>query len=284
MKNYLDIREFTLHIPGLKSRYRFLHITDSHLLLYDEKTQTPERNDYYAPRVEMFMHRGRTTTEYFEALWAYALAHQEEGDPQKLDGVLLTGDIIDFPSPENLAFLRSQLAKLSIPYVYVMGNHDWSYFDDYHTPYSMVAERPLLNEFSAGNVHVHKVKIGELTFVAVDDTLDMYEEGVEQALSEALKGEAHVLLMQHIPLYIPSLHEDTVKKWKSDLNLGGGDVDRSDNWRNVKNTILAENSPVRALITGHLHFWHEDSLEGKIPQFVTALAACGNASIFTIEG
>jgi len=284
MDTDITLREVTLKVPGLKNRYRFLHITDSHLLLYDEKTQTDARNAYYATRVKDFMYNGRTTTEYFEVLWDYALAHQQEDDPDKLDGVLLTGDIIDFPSPENLQFLQEHLAKLKIPHVYVMGNHDWSYFDDYHTAHSMIADRPLLAGVSGGNVHVHKAKIGELTFVAVDDTLDMYEDGVAETLADALSGEKNVLLMQHIPFYIPSLHEDTVKRWKSDLNLGGGDVDRGDNWKKVKALILAEDSPVRALITGHLHFWHEDSFEGKIPQFVTALSAFGNAAIFNIEG
>ena len=183
-----------------------------------------------------------------------------------------------------MSFFREHLAKLTIPYVFVLGNHDWSYADNYHTPHSMVAERPLLAEFSAGNVHVHKVKIGEIAFVAVDDTMDMYEDGVAETLEETFEGEENVILLQHVPLYMPTLHDDTVRHWKKDLNLGSGDVDQNENWKKVRELILAANSPVKALITGHLHFEHEDCLEGKIPQYVTALAAFGNAAVFTIHG
>ena len=131
---------------------------------------------------------------------------------------------------------------------------------------------------------MHKKKIGELTFIALDDTMELYEDGITETLEEELAGEENVFIMQHIPFCVPSLHDDTVACWKSDINIGSEGKCGNDNWRKVQELILAEKSPVKGLITGHLHFWHEDMLGDRIPQYVTALAAEGNARIFEITG
>lgn len=282
-QDMLCLKETHIKVPGLSKKYRFLHITDAHLVLLDEK-ETKERLDYETPRINLFSRDGVRSDEYFDALFEYAAAHSDPEKEDCLDGVLLTGDILDCPAPRNLERLGEKLAGLKLPYVYVLGNHDWSYHDDYHTPHAMVAQRPLYAKWCNGNTFVHKERIGELTFIALDNTLDMYEDGVAETLEDVLKEEKNVFIMQHIPLYVPSLHEDTVSYWKSDLNIGGEGVDLNNNWKKVKDLILAKDSPVKGLITGHLHFWHEDLVGDKVPQYVTALSAEGNARLFVIEG
>ena len=210
--------------------------------------------------------------------------HSDPELPDALDGVLLTGDIIDFPSPPNMKALSDFLENLKVPYVFVLGNHDWAYFDDYHTPHSIIANRPLFSGWSNGNTFVHKKQIGELTFVAVDNTMELYEDGIAETLADALKDEKNVLLMQHVPLYIPSLHEDTFSYWKEDTNIGGDGNCKNENWKKITDLILAEDSPVKALITGQLHFNHEDLLGDKIPQYVTGTATEGHVRLFVIEG
>ncbi len=274
----INIRKHELCISGLTRSYRFLHITDAHLLLYDE-TETYERAEYAAPRVQAFAQNGISTTRRFDALMEYALEHASE-----LDGVLFTGDIIDFPSGPNLEYLAAALEKLTVPYFFVLGNHDWAYFNDYHTPHAIVANRPLFGVWSGGNTYVHKMHLGELTFVGVDNTMEMYEDGVAETLAEALAGEKNVLLLQHIPLYVPTLHDDTAAYWSRDINIGGEAICKNDNWKAVRQLVCGEGSPIKALITGHLHFHHTDTLENGIPQYVTATASDGSASLFEIHG
>jgi len=281
-QDMLQLKETHVKVEGLRKTYRFLHITDAHLVLLDEKV-SKERVEYETPRIGLFSRAGVRSDEFFNALFSYADSYSDPEDPQALDGVLLTGDILDCPTEENLRRLGKKLAQLKIPYVYVLGNHDWSHFNDYHTPYAMIAHRPVFSKWSNGNTFIHKQKIGEITFVALDDTLDCYEDGVAETLKEVLEGEENVFIMQHIPLYADTLHEDTVAYWKSDLNLGGKGVCVNDNWKKVQDLILEENSPVKGLITGHLHFWHEDLIGGKVPQYITALSAEGNARIFVME-
>ena len=87
-----------------RDTYRFLHITDAHLLLCDED-ETQERIDYAAPRIRFFGKDGIPTERRLSALLAYAAQLQPA-----LSGVLLTGDILDFPSERNRSFLRQALA------------------------------------------------------------------------------------------------------------------------------------------------------------------------------
>ncbi len=278
---YTDIRPRKIVIPGLQKSYRFLHITDAHILLYDEN-ETPDRADYAAPRVAMFAENGISTTRRLDAIWTYI-----EENAAQLDGVLLTGDILDYPSEPNLAYLRVKLDKLeqlSLPYVFVVGNHDWAYFNDYHTPHSKQADLPRFAAFSGGNTLIHKQRIGEVTFIALDNTEELYADGLAEALEQALQGEENVLLMQHIPLCVDTLVPDTVSYWNRDINIGATGIQKNENWKKVQQLILAPQSPVKALITGHLHFWHMDMLGGKTPQYITANAANGSAALFTVCG
>lgn len=264
-------------VPGLKKAHRILHVTDLHISFSDE-TSCEERVKHAAWRTEYFSIDGIVAMQRFEAIRQYIIDHQHE-----LDGVIFTGDIIDAPYDTNIAFLEKWFAELPVPYVYAMGNHDWTYMDDYQTPHAMIAERPKFHKLCGGNAFVQKKKIGELTFIALDDTQSCYEDGVAETLADALQGESNVFLMQHVPLYSPTLHKDTVDVWKKDLTVGGEGVCKNDNWKKIMELITAENSPVQGMIAGHLHFWHEDLLGEKVTQYITAYSTRGNVRLLIFE-
>ena len=44
-----------------------------------------------------------------------------------VDLVIHTGDFVNFPSAESVAFVKAQLDGAGIPYLYTSGNHDWHY-------------------------------------------------------------------------------------------------------------------------------------------------------------
>ena len=281
MSEKLTIRENRIYNMNLMRTYRLLHITDAHLLHMDEN-ETPERAAYAQPRIDrVFCQDGITSAERFGMLLDYI---KEKSAQEELDGVIFTGDILDFPSEANLRFFRESLESLKIPYVYTLGNHDWSYFDDYHTPKSKILNRPRFAEFTGGNTYIHKKHIGEICVIALDNTLDGYEDGVFEAFEEAIRGEENVLVVQHIPFYAETLHDDTVKVWRRDLCIGGEGFKINGNWKKIYDLIVSDASPVMAVITGHLHFWHEDLLDGGIPQYVTSQSAFGNAQEFVIGG
>lgn len=268
----------TLNIPGLARDYRFLHLTDAHAVLWNE-TEDPVRAEYAERRAKMFAWDGVPAAEVLAEAVAWANEHADS-----LDGVLFSGDLIDFPSAAGLAYLGQLLGSLKLPYVFVPGNHDWNYFNDTNTPHARVAFRPLFSPFCGGNTYLSKTRFGELTVIGIDNSMELYEDGVAETLAESLRGEERVILLQHIPLCAETLRADTVAGWKRDINIGEGGCDHNDNWRKIRGLIMAEDSPVRAVVAGHLHLQHLDLLDGKIPQLLTASATFGHGTVLTFTG
>ncbi len=260
----LRIHTQEIIIPGLQREYRFLHITDSHIVLCDKEifyTVDPNIGGSPASRTAMFTSAdGVPAQAHFDRQREYLLRHAHE-----LDGLLLTGDILDFNTPLSNAYLEDFLTSLPIPYLMALGNHDRFYYTDYKPPQS----RPDFECVRVGDSYVQKLRIGELTLVGVDDTISLYEDGVAEALEEMLVDEQHVLLLQHVPLYTPALHEAALPLWGRDLSIGGEALCRNDNWRLVQKQITRPGSPVRAVIAGHLHFLHSSVLGGNVTQYVS---------------
>lgn len=121
----MKINKKELTIEGLQEEYYFLHITDTH-----------------AGR-ENLTRDGISAAERLKEYVEYA-------NEERLSGVLLTGDIIDNPALENLTLLKRQLEALQVPYLYIPGNHDWAFADDYHTDVATSRDWSLLQPFCRG--------------------------------------------------------------------------------------------------------------------------------------
>ena len=272
----IKITHRKIEIEGLKEQYRFLHITDLHMTCFGED-EDEERAAYARPRAAFFSRPQIPAEHCLEAFVDYA-------NREKLSGVLFTGDILDFPSKENLSLLKSALASLEVPYVFAVGNHDWSYFNDYHTEASLKKELPLFGPFTCGDTAFHTVRIGEITFAAMDNSMERYYEDAAVRLSDALSANENVILLQHIPLYAETLHEDTVHDWGRDITLGGKEGLRPDDTADRVREVICRYPSLKAIIAGHLHFSHEDVIDGTVTQYVTKLSCYGEAVLFEITG
>ena len=277
--NTIKIEHNEIRIEGLKNKYTFLHITDTHVVLFGEG-ETPERAEYEAPRAKAFTRNGIRPEDNLLQCIEYANAHQ-------LSGVLMTGDIVDCPSPENIAFLESALAKLQVPYVYMLGNHDWNYFNDYMTEYSIAHNRPLFRPFCGGDEDFHVKQIGELTFVALDNSMDDYYPGTVERLKAVLNTAENVIILQHVPLNSPAASAWSIKDWKRDITLGKDGIDYEEEGgttEEIRQLMIASPS-VKAIICGHLHHSVNDPENGTIDhKFQQFLTADGIMGLFEIHG
>lgn len=272
------INENTININGLKKSYKLMVITDTHFTLFG-KDETPARATYAAPRVPHFADHvtGRPPYTCVEEYIDFA-------NNNGFDAVLFAGDIIDFPSKENIDMMRNLLAKLKVPYLYVPGNHDWSYFDNYHTADSIKNELPLFNEFCNGDTSFQKLKIGELTFCGLDNTTDRFREGIYEKVENTLKTEENVIFIQHVPFSSPELVDDTIRVWKRNITLGGEGICNDDSADKMRDLICSYGSS-KAVIAGHLHdVVRRDLLCGKVPQLIAEISCYGVATVVYVQG
>lgn len=264
-------------IPGLQGDYRFLQITDAHVVIPDEDA-TPERIAYETPRMTDFVEDGLTPQERLDIIRKYV-------EQTKPDAVLMTGDIIDCPFNRSIQYLIDYVESLETPYMYVFGNHDWKFADqDVKMEEAIVQEQPKFQAVTDGNPLVQKKKIGEMTLIGLNNTRGFYEKGTARALKKILENEEHVLILQHLPFAVETLSDDCKAWWHGGDIYTGTQQDASEENKAVLDIITDRHSPVRAVIAGDLHFYHKDMLKGVVPQYIGLYASGGGATLFHIHG
>lgn len=263
----MKINRKEIEIKGLQGNYQFLQITDTHA----GKAGLTREGISPAERLAEFI--------------GYA-------NREKLSGVLLTGDIIDAPSEENLENLKGLLDSLVVPWLYVPGNHDWSYPEDYHTVHARKVLRPLLRPFCDDPEQLSIRKIGEITFGGIDNSMDLYPRGIAKKLQKVLQDRWNdpFILLQHIPFSCGTLAQASMQRWGKDLTLGRnlpeqGDCRESSGDRQERILeILTNAETVKAVLCGHIHIDHKDMLSKRIPQYVSTEGCYGEAALFEIHG
>lgn len=275
----------TIPLKGLSKDFKILHFTDLHACALDdtEKATMPDyRRDYIPPRQGWFGGgRPYPSEAALPALMAY-------GEEIAADLILMTGDILDFPSEANLTLLESCIRGCSVPVLYITGNHDWSYADDYHTENAAATYLSRVDAISGAADHAAIYENEAILVCAVDSGLDRIRpETLEVYLHAARRaketGKALILAL-HVPLHAETLVADTVRVWRQELTIGEGAFGKDDPTTMAFYNAVAKDMSLApdAVIAGHLHFDHEDQLANGIPQYITDIACDGHCRIITL--
>ena len=275
----------TVPLKGLSKDFKILHFTDLHACALDdvEKASMPDyRRDYIPPRVWLF---GGGRPYPSEAALPALLRYGEE---LAADLVLMTGDILDFPSEANLSLLEACIRDCSVPVLYVTGNHDWSFADDYHTAAARARYLTRVESISRSRDGLCYFENDSLLICAIDDSCDSVRpetlEAYRTAAARAKESGKALILAMHVPLHAETLVEDTVRVWRQELTVGEGAFGSDDPATMAFFNAVAKDTALApdAVIAGHLHFDHEDQLENGVPQYVTDIACDGHCRVITL--
>ncbi len=271
---------FEVRIKGLKRDYTFFHLTDLHMgeMTPEEMTEmSDQRRDYARHRYEFFAREGQGAATRWDDYIALAKAENAEL-------LLLTGDIIDFPTDANVKALKGGIQACGIPTLYVVGNHDWSFADDYHTVTATALHFPKFADLCNGDPHISWVEYEDLIVCAVDDTLDRVSKETVDAFMTLCGLDKPIILCMHVPLYVESMEEDCFASWHNLLMMGGKAFNGDDPQvkRFYEAVALVPNTPVKLVVTGHLHFHHEDVLPNGVPQIVTDKGYTGGCRVIRV--
>lgn len=269
----------TITIPGISREYNLLFLTDTHIVLPDESTG--EIRDYSAERLSHFTNDGGCLSSGLFSSW------MEYANQTKPDALLLGGDIIDSPSPANLEFLDASLKKLTVPYLYTIGNHDWTYPWEYMTETGTAKYLSLLAPYMENNTAIHTLETEDFILVAVDNSNNQIHPDALEEYRQILSDGKPVIVLLHVPLYTGELFAKTSGIWTNGAVLGGGvhgGIYPNDISAEFISLTTAEDSPVAAIIAGHVHLPDESTVDGEkdIPQIVGDAGYKGKGTLIRI--
>jgi Icc protein len=211
----------------------FAHITDIHI---------SDRGDSWGA---LGGQAARLLAACFERLNAIA----------DLDFVLITGDVLDMATPEEIAALTEALSTLEKPWHFVPGNHD-GFLDPQHPDaYKPHEAIPLIDprlaepKPEAQKAHWSRTVKPGIRLIGLDSRkADHWSGVIDDAQLKWLKGEldAHqndlIILAVHHPLHKLSPYND--RPWWSNFICGNGpQVER----------LLDAYPNVRLVLAGHHH-------------------------------
>jgi predicted MPP superfamily phosphohydrolase len=226
----------TITIPDFKDSLKIMQITDSHISIEDEKESDlmkyGERmhKAYMAPHKNYFQDIYKTTFEYLDDL----LLKAKNEDVELL---LLTGDIVNFPSAVSVKYVYDRLVETGIPWLYISGNHDWHYegmpgsLDSLRIAWIEKSLAPLYN---GHNPLFYSEIINGINFVGIDNSTYKVNDEQVQFMKEQLSGNEPIILISHIPY---SLNRNASQPGTTAL------VD----------LILSNSDKIIAIFTGHTH-------------------------------
>ena len=276
------INTVRLAVPGALPQ-EFLHITDLHIALADER-ESEEVRAHSAGRIALFEEQGQChTPDALRQLVDYAAQH--------LLPVIMTGDICDFPSAANLDLLREQLGR-TVGYHLAIGNHDYNYGPlDSEGADSLARSTPVLQSVFLQDLDCAVWDNGGVRYVFLNNNYGgQFSDEQADFLEQSFAACGQHILFFHVPLYTPDLYDAVMGSWRQPIiscvpeeNAKGVYIPSAAT-RRVRALIAQYADKVAAVVTGHLHFGHNDMLEPTVPQCVTPGAYQNVGTHFIIEG
>lgn len=274
----MELTRTTIPI-GLDRPVKVLHITDTHLPLC-EKDDAPQF-------VAAAARRGApdTVLSALDEQLSYANAH--------CDLLLHTGDLIDFASKANLAFLRNFLQNEKV--LFAPGNHEyWRSDGGFEDMAYRMDSFARMGDLGTDLFFTSRV-VGGVNFVGLDDAYHQVEAWqIERLKAEVGKG-LPVVLFLHAPLFQQQLYTRSVAYWHdgtaylvgcddahtAQYSTYGIRTQRPTETTKAFADYVNGEPRIKAVIAGHVHFNFESRLPGGTTQYVTGCSRNGTARLLT---
>ena len=265
---------------GVKRSYRFLHISDAHVAIASEYASDAERA-LAEKQAKRWSQGVLTSTEAFEEMLKYVRwVHP--------DALLIAGDAVDYQDEATANWMGERLAALKnegIDALYAFGNHEGaSYVEsipDYRAYYY------LYSAVMGGDPSFQIMDQGDLLIVAVEDSMrDITESQLERMksiIAEAKERGISIILLMHVPICTEELAPSVLKIWGPSFMIGSLAED-SPTVHEFCNLIKSEDSPIAAVLAGHIHYSQKGCVSPRRMQYVSAPAFEGFVYDITVNG
>ncbi len=267
--NFFQITQNRIEISGVKGEHRFLHISDTHIC-HTDSLSTPQEADMAAKKEaswqnvkrDFAIHFGErfgkeqeiSSTRAFGKLIDYAAE-------QKPKALIMSGDIVDFVHSAGLRFVTDSLKKSGLTYLYANGNHEGSF-----------ASHPELMCLNGGTDDIGVYHGDGFVIAAIDNSAKTVSDKQLMQLKAIFECGTPIILVMHIPLSLEYNRED-MKVFGEYFLLK--DTTEDKNAKELIEMIVAHDSPVKAILCGHVHGYHKGDFAPGRPQICSSSSLIG---------
>ena len=279
-----QVEEVRITIPGLEETRTLVWVSDMHIVSGAEDPDvTKENREKVQERCEMMKSpSGLTSDRTWELLSAQI-------DSFGADYVIFGADMLDYASEENLEKLEAGLDRIRTPWMYIRADHDYG---RWYSDMGIKRMRKLHRRIAPQN-RLWTERFPGFIVAGLDNTTTaVSEETLEEF--RALCGEGKpIILCSHVPFDTgmedsDSLDELSRELWGDRVLCWGDgdeyDISKGECMKQLMEIITAKDSPVCAILAGHLHASWEGKVTRGCMEHVFSAAFSDNVGLITVSG
>ena len=276
--------EVHIRIPGMEENRTLLWISDLHICSGpDDPDVTDDHREEAAERYGMMKDAsGLTSGEVWEQLSAQI-------DSCEADFVIFGGDMVDYASEANLTKLREGMDRVRTPWMYLRADHDYG---RWYSDMGIKRMRKLHRSIAPQN-RLWITRFKDFAVAGLDNTTTAVTEETLEEFRVLCREGLPIILCTHVPFDsgmgdCASLAQLSRDLWE-DRVLCWGDGDSYDTsggacMKELMELITAPDSPVCAVLAGHLHASWDGRLTDTCTQHVFSAAFEDAVGIITVSG
>lgn len=281
----LNVYESSVYVEGLSEDVTVLMVSDTHCVVKDDVTDKDYVNRLEAEFVDK---NGNLSSKLLKNIISY-VNRRNRSLQKDIDLVVLGGDIIAYPSEANVNFLKSELGRLNAPYLYTMGNHDWTYEWDYMTEEGRQEYLPLFDElYSNGTERISFVDTDEIRFIQFDNSANFTDGKILESFKEYSDTDKRIVVCAHVPYDCEGLAGDALYMWpEGGVALGDGSdksLEMDEDTKALADFIGRDTSNVVHILAGHTHFYTQRKFNSQITETVAGPGYKGDVYVITFTG
>lgn len=265
-------------IPGMKGRKKMIYLSDLHVITENNQIAT-DSLAVVRQRMDWSSFDGATAADAWPVWTDYLNAVQS-------DGILFGGDMVDFASDSNIACLKKGLDRMNRPWLYVRADHDLEPFFLNGVP----KEKCLAGQAEISSCEeVTVMEYEEFLVVGWNNSTTQLTQAGLDRMKETFSLGKPIILLTHVPiapLADDSLAEKSREAWNDRVLIWGEGFAYQPNETTGEflRMVCDENTPVCAILCGHLHFTWDGQVTEKVREHVFSAAFEKHAGWITISG
>lgn len=258
---------------GIGKEYKIVFVNDLHMQINTDEI-AEDQKELISARIKDFSFDGLSTEDSWRCI-------PQVINRMDADFVIFGGDILDYCSEANAEALKKGLSELDVPYMYLRSDHD---VEPYWLKDVDLARCTELQNGIAKNDAIMWEDLGEIIILGINYSQNNISEEALNIAKTVFEMEKPIIVATHIPF--DQAEEIELKEFSEEVRDGRhlywgieGEKYPNENTMELMNMIYSEDSPVVAVLAGHLHERWEGILSNNTIEHVFAPCYKGNIGV-----